>query len=413
MCLGTVTSAVMALVVLNADCQQRASDGGQPVLRELADDLYTAQMNANLCGRNCLYMLLRLYGRQVSYDEVAASLYIGPMGSNVLEMRDVAARYGLALQIYKSSIERFTGLGHPVIALMDRTTHNGSVHGHFVIVLGYERDKVWFLDGISPARYWYRRSEFERNWSGTFLEPVDQPMASTRSLVFAALLVWLAGGAIWLLARCSLRICCHMSVPFLLIISPLPVVARAESAQSPISREGHDGFYRIPANDGVNSLYVFLGCHGCPAEYPDLLAQLSQSDGTGVSLLKLRDVARAAGLETQVHKCRPNDLPSLPLPTLAYLDSPGGEAYGPGVFAGGFVLILGTIGQSFQVFRGADASLVLVSKDNFRRDWSGYVLVCTSDRDSACVSFILGAVAVALYGAWRGFSKRGLRNQTR
>jgi Peptidase C39 family len=154
--------------------------------------------------------------------------------------------------------------------------------------------------------------------------------------------------------------------------------------------------WRVPERDGVNCLYLFLHMSGQPVEYPSIQRALRKEGA--YSLLDLRDAARRLGVNASVRKWNPETLWHSRVPVVAYVERlQGGRA-------GSFVLFLGGEEDTCSYIDSATAVIMQVPADNFRRGWTGYVLVPGPSKEAwgASVSWWLsgGAGVVILVGYW-------------
>lgn len=129
--------------------------------------------------------------------------------------------------------------------------------------------------------------------------------------------------------------------------------------------------YRRSGNDAANSLYIMSCLNGQRVRYDDSLGALGRS-GHPTSLVDLRDAARHVGLQAVLYKCSIEDLAVLRAPFVAHLESNG-------VGTGSFVVLV-RINKDHSVY-AIDAGTLMtlqLSGDDFRRQWSGYVLACVA-----------------------------------
>lgn len=124
------------------------------------------------CGRNALYMHLRLTGRQPDYDAVTRATPIGPQGTSLLELRDAARRLGVDAAAVTMTREQLIAAPKPVVVYFQQspfTTQDELPTGHYVVVVGTTDTQVQSLDGSTGrlrTNTWHR---FETRWNGYVL----------------------------------------------------------------------------------------------------------------------------------------------------------------------------------------------------------------------------------------------------
>jgi hypothetical protein len=121
--------------------------------------------------------------------------------------------------------------------------------------------------------------------------------------------------------------------------------------------------YKCP----INSMYILLRLYERPVRYEELEARLPVGQG-GSNLTALRDCAAAYGLRTRVVKATPETLARSPLPAIAHCDEER--------TTGHYVVVLGITGQdNVHIIDGTTAVVSTQSLSDFRKIWSGYLLV--------------------------------------
>lgn len=158
------------------------------------------------CGLNCLYVLLRLHGRRVSYDKLKNEVRTTQRGATLLELKTAAARHGLEMSILKVSPQNMDRVRYPVIALLG-DGDGPDVKGHFVVVYNNTEDTVEAIDGTTGSLNHISRGVFNRAFSGYILARPDQGPLDVQSYGRADR--WLAigcGAALILIVLVSLRV---------------------------------------------------------------------------------------------------------------------------------------------------------------------------------------------------------------
>jgi hypothetical protein len=152
------------------------------------------------CGLNSLFMLLRLSGHDVTYEQTRAAVPIGPMGTSLLELQQAASRLGAKTRLSQCSMAELKREPKPVIAYFLRAT-GGAVDGpgHFVVVLKADDTGVEVFDNSYPTALWkYSVPHFEAQWSGHILGPAPPPIWARPLTLTAVAGVWISIGlAYW------------------------------------------------------------------------------------------------------------------------------------------------------------------------------------------------------------------------
>ena len=134
------------------------------------------------CGVTALQQVLIYYGIEKREDELIKLLdtkktSIIEHGTKLSKIVDVAKYYGLEAEILKNSnikeIKELIDKGIPPIILMqawrDYSVNNLNWEkdysdGHFVIVIGYNDNCIFFEDPASVTRTYLSFEEFEKRW---------------------------------------------------------------------------------------------------------------------------------------------------------------------------------------------------------------------------------------------------------
>jgi ABC-type bacteriocin/lantibiotic exporter with double-glycine peptidase domain len=178
----------------------------------------------------------------------------------------------------------------------------------------------------------------------------------------------------------------------------IPNLSKSESFQS-------ETIWRVPENDSVNSLYIFLRYHGIQVQYSELHERLlSQASTQRISLLTLKNVAESYGLTTQIVSCEPSQL-SRYVPGITVLNSTR-------FTSSSFALIFGsTTDERFRlIINGGSAAVERVPTEQFARTWSGAVLIPQRSSDIPTLAICLLCGVLLTIGFWYArmvFAKRG------
>jgi len=124
------------------------------------------------CGLNSLYLMLRLTGHDVTFDQVREAVTVGPSGTSLLELRQAASRLGMRTAVQRCSMDELASLPKPVIAYFhSKDPEPQGRPGHYVVVLRADAAGVEIIDGNLAASFWYNAGHFEAEWSGHVLTP--------------------------------------------------------------------------------------------------------------------------------------------------------------------------------------------------------------------------------------------------
>ncbi len=113
---------------------------------------------------NCLYLLMAIAEKPVSYEEARSALWMSEPGPSLTSIKTAAQRLGISTTIYKSSPDAIRSMPMPLIAHMD--PRRGGDAGRFVVLFSVTRDVCGIIDGGSAMISEIPIHEFRRDWSG-------------------------------------------------------------------------------------------------------------------------------------------------------------------------------------------------------------------------------------------------------
>ncbi len=136
--------------------------------------------------------------------------------------------------------------------------------------------------------------------------------------------------------------------------------------------------WRLPERDAANSLYFLMRFHGRRVSYDDVVAVLP-GPGRRASLRQVRDGVRQLGLDCGIYESDGADLSHLNRPAIIYMEEGG-------VGEGGFFVLVSTYEPeeidkegAALLLNGGLAILRRCPLDEFRRGWSGHILVAKEE----------------------------------
>lgn len=145
---------------------------------------YIKQPDGITCGPACVDMVLRFYGKKVSFrqieDDVLTSAQYRGERLGFSTPNGVASglrRNGVTCKVTRGSIDylkRQISTDTPVIVLL----RSGSDMWHWVVVMGYTREGFWFADPFTGRREWISNTNMDSSWC--FKSDMDGDMVAKR-----------------------------------------------------------------------------------------------------------------------------------------------------------------------------------------------------------------------------------------
>lgn len=116
---------------------------------------------------------------------------------------------------------------------------------------------------------------------------------------------------------------------------------------------------------GLNCLVMFFILHGRQVNPREMVAGLPVTS-KGLSLKALQNYSLHKGFEVHVVKATPSSLHRIPLPAIAHLGQ-GVEDH--------YVLLCDVDNTQVTIFDGTSFSVERKERENFEKDWSGYLII--------------------------------------
>jgi ABC-type bacteriocin/lantibiotic exporter with double-glycine peptidase domain len=134
--------------------------------------------------------------------------------------------------------------------------------------------------------------------------------------------------------------------------------------------------WRRPERDAANALYFLAHTHSVKTTYEDVLLQLKGGEAR-TSLDEIMRVASRYKLNLRTVRVSPKDLSSINQPVIGFYEERGAEH-------ASFVVILSAnnSGDGALLFDAGLATIRHVSDDEFRRGFSGYILMRDDGKDA-------------------------------
>lgn len=129
------------------------------------------------CPVNTLFVVLRLYGKDISYQEILEQLPVDREGTSLVDMRNFAARHGLAGRVRKLTPEQLAHVRFPIIAHLEDEL---ATSGHFVVLLEVGTNDDGFqmvecIDGTTGMTAPMDMTTFRKRWTGFVLSFDPEP----------------------------------------------------------------------------------------------------------------------------------------------------------------------------------------------------------------------------------------------
>jgi hypothetical protein len=137
----------------------------QSIARDVATAEQLALDQAGLtCGRDCLYIWLRLQGNAVSYDDVQSRVAVGPQGSEMSEILKASRAWEPSARLGKLTYRELCALKCPVIVHI-WVTQGKNREGHYMVVTEATENHVSLIETATQIRSNMRPQEFSEIWS--------------------------------------------------------------------------------------------------------------------------------------------------------------------------------------------------------------------------------------------------------
>ena len=181
------------------------------------------------------------------------------------------------------------------------------------------------------------------------------------------------------------RTCCFWFVLCMSIIDRSPTRAFSSDVQT--------GIWRVPGNDAINSLYMFIRVRGFSKSYETFLSQV-QRTRENPTMRSLRDTSSDLGYPAEVVKASFDELlePTFPTPAVLFFDRSGSEF-------GKWHLLLHANKQQVAILTGDTMVIDIIDVDRFRTDWSGYALVSRARASAMSIALRCSSLGLAFVAA--------------
>ncbi|MEK7596261.1 MAG: cysteine peptidase family C39 domain-containing protein [Patescibacteria group bacterium] len=129
------------------------------------------------CGASAMQSILAFYGIDVGEKQVMKIAGTAKAGTSIKGIKKVARKFGLKAKSGAMSvkdIKKFINKNIPVIVPLQAWANNKNNKkvdwekdwrdGHYVIAIGYDKEKFYFEDPAAVLRTYLAYDEFEKRW---------------------------------------------------------------------------------------------------------------------------------------------------------------------------------------------------------------------------------------------------------
>jgi ABC-type bacteriocin/lantibiotic exporter with double-glycine peptidase domain len=156
---------------------------------------------ANVCGRNCVYALLKLMGRPTASTSVDAVVPVGDTGTNLQELQSALVQLEMPANVLRGDLP-WLSRRTPAICLLRSqigdSVQDANFMGHYVVVarMPATSGTIELIDGTSGKWQSMSIAEFRNLWTGYAVITTESespwwviPMVSG-AIVLAWAVVW-------------------------------------------------------------------------------------------------------------------------------------------------------------------------------------------------------------------------------
>jgi predicted double-glycine peptidase len=352
------------------------------------------------CGPNALYMFMLLSGQSaISLEEVKLAVPLSsPQGASLLSILCAAREMGVNAEVRKYRPQDYDAVPLPAIVHIHQ---RGAApwSSHYDVMYKKDAMFVYLLDGTTGQIDRIRRTKFASGawWTGysltqkrsVFAFIIDECWPGLAACFLATDVVVLV---MWMrrVKQCSLKqpaakfigvwTKCAKSLTLVFLLGFLSL-ASVVSAQE---KEPTWIPWRCPKNQGVNALFCYLRANKVTCEYSDLVKAQAKELGTvSVSANALVHLAASSGVTLRVASLTMKELDFCGKPVITYMTSSTPND-------GAFLLLLNLTDSQVYYVDGASATMQTMSREEFRRVWSGIALLPAIERSQNWIFYGLG-----------------------
>lgn len=364
-----------------------------------------AKESSVACGVNALFVYLRCRGGHADYESIRMCVNEGARGLTMQQMKAMAAQAACPSMVLKSSISNIDARMLPAIALI--SADKLSPQNHFIVVISRKGDRLQVMDGTSGRIHDINQKWLEEHELRAYLCPaVSKKSALTqfaeRLLLAISAIAGLASvSAMLLKAYPRPRILCAAVATAAILACDKQTIASDDRIDSMRSVEICNAvewngeiaeFSRCPAYDAANIGSLVLNLNGIALPYEDIWRDLyaTEKEGTVVSLLDLKRFLESQNVQCRIIRCSPEAIDANTLPAVTLManeDQPNTHEVS---------LLCMAVADSSCVVEGGSASIRFISGEQFRRNWSGVLLVFDAPQSTKASKAYLVLIGVLL-----------------
>lgn len=380
---------------------------GRPGDEQGLDSAVLSRLIANesgvVCGVNALFVYLRCRGGAVDYEAIRMHVREGALGLTMEQMKSICAQAASPAIVLRGSISTIDSSMLPVIGLI--TADKASQSNHFIVVMERQGRRLQIMDGTSGRVHNVRQQWLVDRERGAYLCPAQgaesiliKPL--DRVLLAVAAVISLLGVA--LVRRKSFR---RYGVIYTTIFcfSTLGLVNQAvgssDSGDSVLGTGACGAtqwepsiaeFSRCPGYDAANIGALMLRLYEIESPYQEIWNWFYAKERPAASLLDMKLFMERQGVSCRIIRCSPESIDARWLPAITLVADP----VQPSIYE--MSLLCTASGDSSCVVGGGSASVRLISGEEFRRTWSGVLLVMDFRKPLKFGSAGIGVLGVTL-----------------
>jgi hypothetical protein len=406
--------AIIALTALSLGLGDQRTD--EKLVGSIEMSRHTASESAVVCGVNALFVYLRCRGVGVDREAIRTHVREGAPGLTMQQMKSISCDAASPAIVVRASISDVDSSMLPVIGLTKSAVATQA--NHYIVVLSRQDDRLTFMDGTTGETQSVRQQWIVERELGAYLCPANHSAPSATRFDVALTIATIVGllGVVLMCRKPLWR----WAIACLAVGGFCSLVPGAQNARALDSSDGNGfsssrgileatqwtpeigDFSRSPRHEAANIAALLLRLNDVSLDYESIWRMFYADGDPEVSLLDMKTFLARQGISCRLIRCTPENIDAAWLPAvtlMAAMDHP--DTYG-------MSLLCMAGAKDCCVVSGGAAVARLMDGEEFRRSWSGTLLVL-DPKTSTFGAIGLGALGTTL-GVVAGCSLIGVRN---